>query len=568
MTPARSLHVVFCWHMHQPDYRDAQGVYRFPWTYLHACKDYVDMLAHLEDNPLARAVFNFVPVLVEQLDDYSAQFQRQDFRDPLLLALATPDLKTLDVTLRHALLEQCFRLDPEHMLNPFPAYRRLYDLWQFIRQDAAEMGDYLSVQYLADLVVWYHLAWTGETLRRRSSLIQRLMAKGSGFDFADRSALLQCLGETITGLLPRYCALAQTGRIEISSTPYQHPIAPLLLDFHAARDGLPAAPLPDCAQYPGGAERVKAQLQDALTSHAQHFGGAPQGIWPAEGGISADFVALLGAEGVQWTASGEGVLGRSLAHSYPDSSAAQGRADYLYRAYRLQGQGPHLFFRDDALSDRIGFDYKTWSGHDAATDFVQRLEGIWRATEGQQAPIVSVILDGENAWEYYPYNGFYFLGELYRALSNHPHLQLCTFADYVREHGDAAQALPVLASGSWVYGNFSTWIGDPAKNRAWDLLCHAKTAVDQEIASFDAQHQEQIRQQLARCEGSDWFWWFGDYNPGEAVRDFDHLYRDHLRQLYALLQLPAPAELDHPISAGGGSAESGGTMRRGQAEGS
>lgn len=563
MTPARSLHVVFCWHMHQPDYRDAQGTYRFPWTYLHACKDYVDMVAHLEENPLARVVFNFVPVLLEQLDDYAEQFRTRQFRDPLLRALASPDLKTLGVADRHIILDQCFRLDPEHMLNPFPAYRRLYDLWQFIRQDAAEMGDYLSVQYLADLLVWYHLAWTGETLRRKSATIQDLMAKGSGFTAADRTALLACLGETITGLLPRYQALAEAGRIEISTTPYQHPIAPLLLDFQTARDGLPDAALPESTEYPGGKERVQRQLRRALASHRQHFSEPPRGIWPAEGGISAEFVELLGEEGVQWTASGEGVLGRSLHQSFTDRAPARGRAKYLYRAYRSAGQGPQLFFRDDSLSDRIGFDYKTWSGHDAATDFVQRLEAIWRDTEDQPAPVVSVILDGENAWEYYPYNGYYFISELYRLLSNHPHIQLCTFGDYVRDHGDAVQDLPKLAAGSWVYGNFSTWIGDPAKNRAWDLLCHVKLVVDQKIGNFSAERQEAIRQQLARCEGSDWFWWFGDYNPGDAVRDFDGLYRDHLRQLYDLLEQSAPAELDQAISQGGGSAEAGGTMRRG-----
>ena len=233
----------------------------------------------------------------------------------------------------------------------------------------------------------------------------------------------------------------------------------------------------------------------------------------------------------------------------------------------MSGTQLQLFFRDDALSDRIGFDYKSWSGHDAATDFLQRLEGIWRDTEGQAAPVVSIILDGENAWEYYPYNGYYFLSELYRLLSNHPHIRLCTFSDFVREHGDAVQEIPVLAAGSWVYGNFSTWIGDPAKNRAWDLLCHAKTAVDAKIAGFPLERQEEIRQQLARCEGSDWFWWFGDYNPADAVRDFDFLYREHLRHLYTLLELEPPSELEEAISQGGGSAEAGGTMRRGQSEG-
>lgn len=567
MKPARALHVILCWHMHQPDYRDAEGRYLFPWTYLHACKDYTDMAAHLEANPSARAVFNFVPVLLEQLDDYVDQFQTRNFRDPILAGLAAEDLQILDKGHRHILLNQCFRLEQEQMLKPFPDYLRLFELWQFIRQDSSEMADYLSLQYLSDLLVWYHLAWTGETLRRGSPVIARLMAKGRGFDRADRAALLGCIGEALTGLLPRYRALADAGRIEISTTPYQHPIAPLLLDFQAAWDGQPNAPLPVSPGYPGGAERVRSQLRAALESHQRHFSRHPQGTWPAEGGISPAFAQLLAEEGQMWSASGEAVLARSLARSYPDTTPARKRADYLYRAYRPTSGTLTLFFRDDSLSDRIGFDYKSWSGHDAAADLVQRLEAIWRDTESQDAPVVSIILDGENAWGYYPYNGYYFLNELYRALANHPHLQLCTFGDYVRDHGAHADPLPVLAAGSWVYGNFSTWIGDPSKNRAWDLLCAAKQAVDAQWDGFAPERQAIIRRQLARCEGSDWFWWAGDYNPADSVRDFDQLFREHLRGLYGLLGTPAPQEIDQPISRGGGPAESGGTMRRGQNEG-
>lgn len=256
MPPARALHVILCWHMHQPDYRDGHGEYRYPWTYLHACKDYTDMVAHLEENPAARAVFNFVPVLVEQLQDYVEQFAEGRFRDPLLRVLASEDLENLAADVRHYLLEQCFRLDREHMLNPFPGFRRLYELWQFIRQDASEMVDYLSVQYVADLVVWYHLAWTGETVRRQTPLIQELMAKGSGYSWEDRQNLLRCIGDLLAGLLPRYRALVASGRIEISTTPYEHPIAPLLLDFAAARDGEPDAQLPNCPAYPGDRKSV------------------------------------------------------------------------------------------------------------------------------------------------------------------------------------------------------------------------------------------------------------------------------------------------------------------------
>lgn len=562
MPPARALHVIFCWHMHQPDYRDADGFYTLPWTYLHACKDYADMVGHYEENPLARGVFNFVPILVEQLEDYTAQFQSGQFRDPLLIALATEDLKAaLSNEQRHFLLEQCFRLDHEHMLTPFPPYRRLHEIYQLMQEDVTEIADYLSVQYIADLLVWYHLAWTGETVRRGSPFLQSLFAKGRGFSQEDRRQLVAFLGELIAGLIPRYRALAEAGRIEISTTPYYHPIGPLLLDFTAAREAVADAPLPACPAYPGGAERARWHIERAQNSHSPHFGVSAQGIWPAEGGISAAFVEMLGSAGVRWTASGEGVLAHSLLLG-EDDSAPRGRAEYLYRPYQLQGQGPALFFRDDALSDTIGFDYKTWSGHDAVTDFIHKLEAIWRQTEHEENPVVSVILDGENAWEYYPYNGYYFLSELYKSLANHPHIQMCTFSDFVSHHPGGIKSIPRLAAGSWVYGSFSTWIGEAAKNRAWDLLCAAKQDVDQHIGQFPAEQQARILEQLGRCEGSDWFWWLGDYNPSDSVRDFDHLYRLNLRKLYTLMQIPAPDTLSEPISHGGGAAEAGGTMRR------
>ncbi len=567
MPPARALHVIFCWHMHQPDYRDADGQYLFPWTYLHACKDYADMVAHLEENPGARAVFNFVPVLIEQLEDYIGQFRSGRFRDRLLASLATPDLKTLSGSTRHYLLQQCFRLDPEHMMNPFPAYQRLHTLNQIIRQDDTEMTDYLSVQYLADLLVWYHLVWTGETVRRSSPLIQSLMQKGSGFTWEDRYNLLVFLGDLVGGILPRYRALAEEGRIEISTTPYEHPLAPLLLDFRSARDGVPDAPLPQCAQYPGGTDRVQWHLQRAISSHREHFGQTAAGLWPAEGGISPDFVKLVDQAGIRWTASGEGVLARSLARADSGIPVGANRSAYLYRPYRLAGQGPYIFFRDDSLSDRIGFDYKSWSGHDAATDFIQHLEAIWRQTDGQEHPVVSIILDGENAWEYYPYNGYYFLSELYRELSHHPHIRMCTFQNFVQEHPDGSRPLPELASGSWVYGSFSTWIGDPAKNRAWDALCSAKKMVDLHLQRFPVQEQERILEQLGLCEGSDWFWWFGDYNPADSVRDFDLLFRSNLRRLYQLLQVAPPENLGQPISQGTSHAESSGAMRRSHVQG-
>jgi alpha-amylase/alpha-mannosidase (GH57 family) len=124
--------------------------------------------------------------------------------------------------------------------------------------------------------------------------------------------------------------------------------------------------------------------------------------------------------------------------------------------------------------------------------------------------------------------------------------------------------LPQLMAGSWVHGTLTTWMGDPAKNRAWDLLCEAKIAFDAVMASgaLDAQAQRAAERQLALCESSDWFWWFGDYNPAEAVGQFDALFRRQLSRLYEQLGRAPPAALAEPIATGGGSPEHGGVMRR------
>jgi alpha-amylase/alpha-mannosidase (GH57 family) len=284
-------------------------------------------------------------------------------------------------------------------------------------------------------------------------------------------------------------------------------------------------------------------------------------MWPAEGAVSTDFVQLLAEAGCQWFASGEGVLANSLRRAADASNTPMPeRADYLYKPYRVGNITG--FFRDDRLSDLIGFEYSKWHSDEAAANFVAELDAIRsNAAEGTQ-PVVSVILDGENAWEYYPYNGFYFLDSLYAALEAHPEMATGTFGG-VLDSGCKAQALPTLVAGSWVYGNLATWIGSPDKNRAWDLLCEAKLAFDSRAGALDAATIEAATRQLADCEASDWCWWFGDYNPSESVMAFDVLYRSKLAHLYRLIGLEPPASLDVPVSRGGmqfGGTE--GAMRR------
>jgi alpha-amylase/alpha-mannosidase (GH57 family) len=282
-------------------------------------------------------------------------------------------------------------------------------------------------------------------------------------------------------------------------------------------------------------------------------------MWPAEGAISEDFVKYLAAAGCGWIASGEGVLKNSLAASHiTDSHAA-------YHPWRLdKAPGLTLFFRDERLSDLIGFEYSKWHGQDAARHFIGQVEAILKDSPEGENPVVCVILDGENAWEHYPYNGHYFFEDLYALLEAHPTIRTTTFAELLaRKQPPKTALLPDLVAGSWVYGTLSTWIGDKDKNRAWDMLCAAKQSYDLVMSSGRLTPQESAlaERQLAICESSDWFWWFGDYNPSQAVASFDRLFRRNLANLYRCLKLAPPAQLDQPISAGSETAE-GGSMRR------
>ncbi|TSA22867.1 MAG: glycoside hydrolase [Betaproteobacteria bacterium] len=539
--------LVLCWHFHQPDYRGDDGVYRLPWTYLHAFKDYSDMAAHLEAHPGVRAVVNFVPVLLDQLADYAEQFRSGEVRDPLLAALIDPQpCDTLEK--RRDLVAACFRLNRPTMMNWFAGYRALYTQWKEveIEDDAALLA--LPATFFSDLVTWYHLAWSGESVRRATPLMAHWLGREDHFSLAERQQLFAWMGAVVSGIIPRFKALLERGQIEISTTPHSHPILPLLLDFTSAQAARPGLPLPGSAAYPGGAVRAEAHVAAAIATHTAYFGVAPQGCWPAEGGVSEAALTVLHAAGLRWAASGGGVLAHTRADlDLPDAPG-----------WRVGDQSIACFFRDDHLSDLIGFEYQHWHSNDAVRHFVHAVEA-----HGQRhSRLATVILDGENAWEYYPYNGWHFLDELYTALETHATVTTTTFAAYLDAHAATLGTLPHLVAGSWVYGDFTTWIGDPAKNRAWDLLCAAKRAYDAASPGLSLAQQQQAERVLCSCESSDWFWWLGDYNPSESVGLFDALFRHKLALLYAALAVPEPATLALPLARGGGAAESGGVMRR------
>jgi len=566
-TDSKKLPVVLCWHMHQPEYRNLEtDKYQLPWTYLHAIKDYTDMAAHIEDNPKAKAVVNFTPTLMEQLSDYAAQlqsyFQGEDsLKDPLLIALAAKKISSKP-KFKIQLMKDCLRANQERLIDPFPPYQRLAEMTNWYLEHP-EMLSYLKDQYLFDLLVWHHLAWMGETIRRKDRRIKKLIKQGTEFSYKDRQILLSVISELIAGLTNRYKQLAEAGRVELSVTPYAHPIMPLLLDLQSTKDALPDAPMPEYDSYPGGEERVHWHIQKGIEVFRKYFGFTPIGCWPSEGSVSDQTLELLQEHGFKWTATGGNVLHNSLTQAgiFHEIQESKG----MHRAYQQDNSDICCFFRDDGLADLIGFNYSKWHADDAVANFIENLENIYHQYDNQANRVVSVILDGENAWEYYPENGYYFLSALYEKLADHPKLQLTTFSQVLASNIEA-EPLPELVAGSWVYGTFSTWIGEKAKNRGWEMLIEAKQCYDHVVEknNLSDEKRQRIDQQLAICEGSDWFWWFGDYNSAESVSSFEKLYRLNLSVLYQLLEQPEPDYLHKAFTFGGGDPASGGTMRPGQ----
>jgi len=569
------INLVLCWHMHQPWYREGlQGDYRLPWVYLHVIKDYADMAAHLENHPDMHVVVNFAPVLLKQIDDYAHMLgdfleDGKPMADPMLNLLAGVEPIPDDTKVRHKLILDCRRAHAHLMIKPHTAYCELFGM--VIAGDPCSDNrieldrlPYLQDQYFQDLLTWFHLAWLGYSLKRTDTA-RYLINKARCFSLDDRMELIRLIHKCHVDLLGRYRRLAERGQIELSMTPYSHPIVPLLNSFDNMDCSQPEAPKPEHPAYPGGHDRSDWHMRHGIEVFSQHFGRLPQGIWFSEGGISDDAIDLLRDYGFKWSASGEGVWHKSCSLSGCDEEEMRSKR-MLFTPFQIEDSDCSLFFRDDGLSDLIGFEYNKWNADDAVADFTGHIANIAEFF-GDQAHehVVTVILDGENAWEHYSDNAWHFLDKLYTSLSDHA---LINTTDFTSARSIATpHAMKKLCPGSWVYGTFSTWIGDPEKNRAWDLLIEAKQVWDEIMATGKLNEQEryQATLQLAICEGSDWFWWFGDYNPSESVRDFDQLYRFQLAELYRLLGVQAPAALSTPISTGIEHSDAVGTMRRGNA---
>ncbi len=526
-TPRHALNVCIVWHMHQPDYRDPiSDRTLLPWTWLHALKDYGEMLETVRETG-ARVVINLVPSLLEQLERYAAGEDRDHW-----LGLLTQRPAELSDNERQFVVDQFFSVNEATHILPNPRYLELFQLSGKRSDDSAKS---FSDQDLRDLQVLFLLAWTGSHLRRKSSVVAGLLHQGRNFSDAQKQELLDCCHAEVGRVLGFHRELEQAGLIEVSVTPYAHPILPLLCDLHTAQKPSPGLPLPAADfRYP---QDARLQVREGLKTAARLFGRQRRGMWPAEGAVSEAAIKIMAEEGALWAATDEDILARSLDARLTERSR-------LYHLYQYAGLP--LLFRDRELSDRIGFLYATWDSRDAVADLVQRLKLI-----SAQAPggTVAIILDGENCWERYPDNGYPFLRDFYQALLQEPEFEMKTVKSMLADSEPIV--LDRLAAGSWIRGDFTTWIGHPEENLAWELLHQARqdifsNQVEEALAAPEEPLGDPLRE-LLRAEGSDWFWWYGDEHNTAQADIFDRLFRLHLESLYQAGGLPVPDRLQQAI---------------------
>lgn len=482
-SPMGHVQLALLWHFHQPCYRDLpSGKILMPWVRLHGIKDYTGMAALLAEFPKIRCTANFSPVLLDQIEAYVGGAA------DTMLDLSRIPAATLTAEQKTSMLATFFFAHPDTVIGAWPRFREIFDLHrggQPLREQ-----DFRDLQVLANLA-WFHPLLDVEPLRR----------KGRGFSEEDKDKVSDLTRRAMAAILPAWKALS--GRVELSVSPYFHPILPLLCDFSSAREAMPGLTLP---ASPSFRDEAEVQVLKALEAGERHFGIRPAGMWPSEGSVSQETCALLARHGVKWAATDEAILGQPGVRRVGDLKVA---------------------FRDAALSNLLGFTYKTWGARDAAADFVRRLEH-------REGP-VAVVLDGENPWEHYAGGGVEFLRELYRALSDHPTIRTVTMSEL-----EPTGTIDRIFAGSWINRNFGVWIGHEEDRRAWEMLGRARAALDGASPPL-------AWECLRAAEGSDWFWWFGEDYSSEQDAEFDALFRRHLMNAYRAAGKPCPEDVQRPI---------------------
>ncbi|HEX9743576.1 MAG TPA: glycoside hydrolase family 57 protein [Nitrospiraceae bacterium] len=537
----KTVHICFLWHMHQPYYTDpVAGFASMPWVRLHAIKAYYDMAWMMERFPSIKATFNFTPSLLTQLQELSSGLVGD-----LFLHYAQRPAADLTPSERAFIVRHFFAANWGTMVRPFPRYHELLVKrgLDVTRQPLDRLAAQFTTQELLDLQVWHNLTWFGYGMVARHPRLNALREKGRGFTEEEKQEVLAFQRQAVGDIIPMYRRLAESGQVELTTSPFYHPILPLLIDTEFARRSRPEAHLPSRFQAPADAE---SQIRNAVALHREVFGAAPDGLWPSEGSVCPELIPMLHQAGLKWTATDEGVLARSLGH--------WNRQDALYQPYLTgpPGQDLRIVFRDRELSDAFGFVYSKLTPESAVEDVMQRLRGIAAHQLGEEA-MVPVILDGENPWEHYYDGGERFLSCLYTELAkaspatnDRAHLSADTISRALEAHPHPRR-LDHLHSGSWINQDFKIWIGHAEDNRAWDLLKLTRDHLAEVAGTLSPEQAHGAWEELYAAEGSDWCWWFGDDFETDYKPEFDSLFRMHLRNVHTRAGLPVPDALNEPL---------------------
>lgn len=529
----KKLRLCFLWHMHQPYYKDdMDGLYHMPWVYLHALKDYFELPYYHEKFPGIKGTYNLVPSLLTQLKDY----EWTDVPD-VFLRLLRKEVRNLTEEEKNILIPQLFMANYKNQAKPLKRYRQLYD-----RKGDMPLFQTAGIKFsdddILDLEVLYLLSWCGVFTFDQVPVAAELRDRGFGFTEQDKKNLVDELAKFVGRIVPLYKSLQEQGAIEVSATPFYHPILPVLIDPRCAKEAMPDVSMPSIGT--DFRDHAEKHVSSAVDYYKDIFGHAPAGMWPAEGSISDEAAAMFRRAGLRWIAGDEDVLAASIDTDLHDED----NRDLIYKKHVFNtDDGPiNIFFRDKELSDLFGFTYSGWDAAKAVDDFMERLAVIY--DKCSFAPIVSVILDGENAWEYYPKNANLFFERLYARLS------ACNWVETMTMSEAAASDTPEhtvekIRAGSWIYANFSTWLGHPEKNEAWRILSDAHARYMKNGVS--SENSKEIEKELMTAEGSDWFWWYGDDHFSLQSDVFDKLFRRHITNIYQLMGEKPPAEVSRPI---------------------
>ncbi|HOV91841.1 MAG TPA: glycoside hydrolase family 57 protein [Candidatus Kapabacteria bacterium] len=528
------LKIAFLWHNHQPYYA-MDGKFLLPWVRFHSIKDYRDLPLLFREFPKIKHNINIVPSLFLQILQY---IQHQKIDRVQELTLINAEYLTIDE--KKEILFQFFVCNEKHLIKPYPRYYELY-----IKSKNENAIEQFTSQDYRDLQVWYNLCWFGNYARKEKPIAD-LFLKSSNFSEADKIICLEYQCKIMNDILPLLNEMQKNSQIEISTTSFYHPIIPLIIDTNCALEANPNNPkLEQPFQFP---QDAALQIIKAKEFYKDIFGFYPIGAWPSEGAVSNEAICLIADCNFQWIATDESIL-------FASESSTTGLEKYFPRKYKNQNREIMLFFRDHYLSDKIGFDYQNWNSFDAVNDFIGNLHNIRNAIlekygqEGLNAAVVPIILDGENCWEYYENNGEDFLSELFSRLSESNYFTTVRFSDILNDGSD--KFLPELSNiraGSWINANFDIWIGTDVHIKAWNILKNARITFENNRKNLPENIENEILNEIMIAEGSDWFWWYSPFNQSENKKDFDILFRYHIKRIYDLMQIPAPEDVQYPIN--------------------